>query len=126
MAKPYEREHQIQADIVRVLRLAFASGVRIWAIPNGGHLANGAIGWKRLEEEGATAGAPDLVIVAQTGQVIWLEVKTPDGKLTDRQAEFRAFLLSCGHPHYIVRCGEDALEACKDHGLLRRSVRVAA
>ena len=55
------------------------------------------------------AGMPDLLFLGNSGQTVWLEVKTAFGKASDEQKRFIAKLQSMGHTAGIARSVEDAL-----------------
>ena len=77
----------IEPEIVAALREVGASVVHLW--------------------QASKAGAPDL-IVAWSGQVHLLEVKSPTGRLSKEQREFHAMWKA---PIHIVRSVDEALRA---------------
>ena len=79
----------------------------IFAIPNEGN-------WM-LQQVGLVAGASDLVLfhrtedtLGATPRVIFMEVKTPVGKQSSKQAKFEAHVRAMGMEYCIVRSREEA------------------
>lgn len=72
MKKRQHPEDDLQARVVKTLR---GMGVFVWATPNGGYRTMGdAIALKRT---GTVAGMPDLMIAADDGRVMGVELKAP-------------------------------------------------
>ena len=62
-------------------------------------------------------GVPDLLVVYAPGKHIWLEVKTPTGKVTPKQKAYHEKLRKQGERVYVVRSKEEAIsivQASKD------------
>lgn len=98
-----EHEHQVQ--FVAWFRKTF-SDVLIFAIPNGGQ-RNIAVAAK-LKAEGVTAGIPDLFIPAWS---LWIEMKTPTGRLSEPQKAIKAYLEQLdGHSYLIGQGFQDIRE----------------
>ena len=47
-------------------------------------------------------GVPDFVIAASDGRVLWVEVKSSQGKLRPEQAGFKVMLEMHGHVYHLV------------------------
>lgn len=98
-------EHQEQVAFVR---WAQARGVFVMAIPNGG-LRDRVTGAK-MRQEGALAGAPDLLIALDGGGVLWLEMKRrKGGRISDVQKVFHQKLEEMGHKVVIGYGANDAM-----------------
>lgn len=69
---------------------------------------------KKLRRKGVKKGTPDIFIW-QDGRILWLEVKSKTGTITDNQDYMHHRLQSLGHMVEIVRSVEDAQEALKKH-----------
>ena len=110
-------EHQIQSTLVSILEYKLRPGVVRIALANGGlrHPRVAAM----LRAEGVMPGAPDLVFAVENGRVIWLELKTSKGTLSDHQIGMRAKLERLGHVWGMARSVDEALEFLNKHGLLR-------
>lgn len=94
-------ESGIQTAIMGFLDRALPTSYRAFAVPNGGkrNAITGAI----LKREGVKAGVPDICIVRAGGSIAFLEVKAPQGTLSNSQKEFRDW---CGEhlvPFAVVR-----------------------
>jgi hypothetical protein len=50
-----------------------------------------------------TIGAPDFIVIADQGRVLWVECKRKDGKLSKEQQAFKAMAEKLGHKVHIVR-----------------------
>ena len=90
----------------------------IFAIPNEGN-------WM-LQQVGLVAGASDLVLFHRTAdtagappRVIFMEVKTPVGKQSSKQAKFEAHVRAMGMEYCIVRSldGAKAVVAGQTEGI---------
>jgi hypothetical protein len=66
----------------------------------------------RLKAEGMRAGTPDLFLAAarQNKAGLWIEMKTPIGRLTETQKEFQAYL-NGPYLHKVCRSFEEAKAA---------------
>lgn len=74
-----------------------------------------------------TAGIPDLFVVAYTTQPpspcpwTWAEVKTPKGKLSPAQEEFRVMCEEAAIPHRVWRDVDDAWRWAVEAGLIEEA-----
>ena len=114
-------EADIQRDVVRFLRAVLPAGAIVHHSPNetgaGTHAAR-----KRqaiLSGMGVYPGFADLIVLAG-GQVLFLEVKTPTGRLSPAQAAFRDAVLEQGFGWALVRSIDDAHVALFEHGIRTR------
>ena len=112
-------ENEIQQMIVDWIRYV-APQCMVIAIPNAarrtfsGRAANGV--------PGLTPGAPDLLVIRPKGEVLWLEVKTQKGTVSDWQMKFHQNLQSRNHICAIVRSLDDVKLAFKTVGIETREV----
>jgi Holliday junction resolvase len=99
--RPYfpRRESDLQRGIVQVLSHA---GWLVMHIPN--QSTRGRQRWA-----GLMPGAPDLVAVKQT-RVVFLEVKTEKGKISEKQSEVHDLLRLHGMEVRVVRGIEDIMD----------------
>lgn len=125
-AKRETPEADIQRAIVSTLRFVLPSGSIVH------HCANevtqaGQAGAKRqaiLAGMGVTPGFADLIVLSQ-GKVLFLEVKSTTGSLSDAQKVFRDAVQAQGFAWALVRSVEDALGALTEAGMVTRIVRDA-
>ncbi|HEY3494812.1 MAG TPA: VRR-NUC domain-containing protein [Polyangiaceae bacterium] len=91
-------ESDEQRKFVQWFRLQYRV-VRIFAIPNGGGRSKAQAGI--LKAEGVEAGVPDLCVPAGidgSGVPTWVEMKrTKDGRISDAQKDWHAYLRGLGH-----------------------------
>ena len=117
-------EADLQRAVVKALRFALPRTAIIH------HCANevtepGPRGAKRqaiLVGMGVNPGFADLVVLCD-GRVLFLELKSPKGKLSPSQEAFREAVLAQGHAWALVRSLDDALGALADHGFTTRVVQ---
>ena len=98
-----ESEHLQQVRLVSWFRRTYP-GVRIFAIPNGGH--RGASQGAALKAEGVQAGVPDLCVPEW---LLWVEMKREAGGVVSPvQKDWIEYLESIGHRVIVGRGFEDA------------------
>ena len=115
-------EADLQRAVVRLLRAALPGAVIH-------HSANevtgsGAAARRRqaiLVGMGVHAGFADLIVLAQ-GRVLFLELKSPAGRVTPAQRAFGDAMRAQGHGWAEVRRLDDALAACAAAGIRVRAV----
>lgn len=96
-------EHEEQREFVQWMRQTHP-GVRIYAIPNGGH--RGASQGARLKAEGVTRGVPDLHVPALR---LWIEMKRADGGTVGKeQHDWHEYLRGIGDHVVVTRGAEEA------------------
>lgn len=96
-------EHEEQRELVRWFRQTH-SGVRIFAIPNGGARSPSTAG--RLKAEGVSSGVPDLLIPAWR---LWVEMKrAKGGSLSSEQKDWIKYLEGVGFLCIVGKGAEDA------------------
>lgn len=99
----YPSETDEQVGFVNWFRARFP-GVRIFAIPNGGHRAISTA--KRLKAEGVLPGVPDLQVPAWQ---LWIEMKREKGgKLSADQVEMIEYLEGIGNKVIVGKGAQDA------------------
>jgi len=98
-----ESEHLQQVRLVSWFRRTYP-GVRVFAIPNGGH--RGASQGAALKAEGVSPGLPDLFVPEW---LLWVEMKREAGGIVSPvQRDWIAYLEGIGHRVIIGRGFEDA------------------
>src|SRR5690554_7359300 len=97
-------EHYEQVRFVGKFRIAYP-GVRIFAIPNGGH--RGKLTATKLKNEGVSKGVPDLFIPEWR---LWIEMKRQKGgTLSPEQKDWRDYLIGCGYRWILAKGAADAI-----------------
>ena len=97
-------EHYEQVRFVGKFRIAYP-GVRIFAIPNGGH--RGKLTATKLKNEGVSKGVPDLFIPEWR---LWIEMKrVKGGRLSPEQKDWIEYLNGCGYTAMVCQGSDDAL-----------------
>jgi len=87
----------------------------VFAVPNGG--SRDAREAANLKVQGVLAGVPDLFIMMPMGEVITVEMKARDGRVSGEQIKVHAHFNALGHEVIVAYSAEEALAA------LRRRVR---
>ncbi len=102
------KESQIQADIIKGIRLFYANELFVFAVPNGGKRnVREAVAMKRT---GTVAGVSDLIVLGNNKRVFFVEVKTDKGKLSEPQIDFKKLVESKGFNYLLVRSFADFLK----------------
>lgn len=103
-AKPRDIEHRIQVSCVRWFRYAYPSYARLlFAIPNGGDRDIRVA--QRLKAEGVVAGVADLFLAIGTEVChgMFIEMKTPQGRQSEKQKEFQRVVEEEGYMYIVCR-----------------------
>jgi len=116
-------EADLQRAVVGALRFALPKGAVLH------HCVNevtqpGPRGARRqaiLVGMGVHRGFADLMVLCE-GRVLFLELKSPKGRLSPAQAAFRDAVQAQGFGWALVRSLDDALGALADHGITTRVV----
>lgn len=109
-------EHNIQAWIIRTAHMMRIPWIDLlYAIPNGGHRDIRVAA--ALKAEGVKAGVPDLHWpISRCGyNSLYLEVKTPHGRLSPNQKAMIARLEEAGNLVEVVRDVEHALNVLRQY-----------
>ena len=117
-------EADLQRAVVSALRVALPKGAIVH------HCVNevtepGPRGARRqaiLVGMGVHPGFADLIVLSE-GRVLFLELKSLKGRLSEAQEVFRDAVQAQGFGWALVRSLDDALGALADHGLATRVVR---
>ncbi len=92
-----------EADLQSLcVQYARARGLVTTSIPN-------EATYKRadLRRLGIQPGIPDLIVALPAGRVVWVELKTPRGRVSKTQEEIHSRLSQAGHLVFVVRSFED-------------------
>lgn len=116
------REDCIQRAIVGYLNCVLPDGYRVAAIPNAARRT--ANGWASNGVPGLRKGVPDLFVVGQ-GQIYFIEVKAPKGRLSPEQDEWRMWCSNTGAtPWALVRSVDDVRTALTVWNIPTRKHRI--
>lgn len=108
------REHDEQAAVIAWARIMVGRYPDLrWlaSIPNGG-LRDKATA-ARMAAEGVNAGIPDLLLAVPRGHYhgLFVELKTPTGRLSDAQAAWLAHLRAVGYMAVVAVGAQAAIDA---------------
>lgn len=114
-------EADLQRAVVTALRFALPKGAIVHHSANEVTEASprGACKQAILVGMGVYPGFADLVVLCE-GSALFLELKSPKGRLTPAQEAFRDTVLAQGFGWALVRTLDDALGALADHGFTTR------
>lgn len=103
-------EHEVQREFIKWFRQTFV-GVRIFAIPNGGHRSKTQA--MKLKAEGVSKGVPDLFCPAL---YLWIEMKREHGGIVaPEQRDWLNYLNELGYTAIVARGLEDAKTQVIEH-----------
>lgn len=112
-------EHEIQrnsvAKVRRMLKRKGYSPRLLFAIPNGGTRSMREA--SRFKMEGVVAGIPDTFLSIPSGGWggLYMEFKTPTGRLSKSQQEVMSELFDQGYIVVVVRSEEDCIKTVTDY-----------
>ena len=117
-------EADIQRAIVHTLRIVLPRDAIIHHSANEVGTGGKAARQRQaiLTGMGVHAGFSDLIIVSG-GRILFLEVKSPRGRLSPAQRAFRDAVQAQGLAWALVRSPEDALDALRAHDFCTRLAR---
>ena len=105
-----QSEDKIQQTIIVWFRNTFCLAhhnpkLKIFAVPNA-DVSSDAHRIKMFST-GVEGGVADLVVLLPEGQMFFVEVKTPEGRMSPKQLKFSDDVSQLGFNCYIVRCLEE-------------------
>jgi hypothetical protein len=90
------------------------------------HVPNGGLRTKReaarLKWVGTLSGIPDLALVLPGGQIRFIEVKTPVGRLSPEQMAIHSWLVALGTPCAVCQSVDEARRALDSWNVETREV----
>ena len=107
---PAVREELLQASIVDYLEAVLRHRL-VFAIPNAARRTR--TGRASNAIPGLLSGAPDLALCLPHGRILWLEVKTASGVLSEQQRQVHQLLLDLGHKVAVVRAVEEVRDVLR-------------
>ena len=106
-------ESNIQRNCVRWFRLQYNEPqYLIFAVPNGGN--RNRITGIIMKGEGVRAGIPDLIICTG-GKILFIEMKSSKGILSDTQREVMAMLTGYGFEYAVCHSFDEFRECVIKH-----------
>ena len=118
----FPSENKLQNEVVKRLRpLEDALGFRVVHVPNGGKRSKRS--GSQFKNRGLRAGFPDLMILRRHkhwdtyGQTILIELKQPDGSLSDEQVEWHAWLGNMMFPVHVCCSVASVFTVLRSHGI---------
>jgi len=92
-----DAEHKLQCAVCDLLRLAAAPGLIWYSVPNDGSRSprTGA----RMKARGMWPGVADLAFALPGGKAAFLELKSPQGRLSPEQRAFQDTCERAGVPY---------------------------
>lgn len=103
--------------MINELRYRLKPDIIVIAIPNG-DLRHPRVG-RRLKAEGVLPGSPDLVFARPHGKTFWMEMKAPNGKISDSQVGMHFRLRKNNHDIVTCKSVEEALAELTRRDMLR-------
>ena len=101
------KESDIQIEVVEWLKSKQSDyRMRFFSIPNEGQRKVWFL--NKLVRMGLKSGVPDLVIEFPQGRMVYLEIKTQKGKLSETQQNWLKVSNVFKTPHYIIKGSLDA------------------
>ena len=103
-----------EADLVRAIMAALnlMPGVHVLRLNAGVTLIGEGKGRRAIR--GVEAGTPDLLVMLRDGRVLWLEAKTPIGRVSPAQKQWHAQAAKLGHAVLVVRDVQQAIDAVRE------------
>lgn len=99
-------EDKIQSSIVTAVKYLYPKSI-LAAVPNGGkrNLKEAV----RFKQQGVYAGFADLIFIHK-GNIMFFEVKAPNGKQSELQKEFETKITNQGFKYHIVKSVDEVLQ----------------
>lgn len=107
-----QEEHRLQCACVRWFRCQYPQLTPfLFAVPNGG--ARTRVTGAMLKAEGVLAGVADIVCIPPVvaAPVLFIEMKTDKGRLSESQKEFRDAMTAAGHSYKVCRSIDDFMDS---------------
>jgi len=101
-------ESDLQKSVIKYLELI---GCLVLRMP--GQAKMHTIKGKMIHTPSPLRGIPDLQVITPHGRVIWIELKTPDGVVSDYQKEFHTKLTNFGQNVFVLRSLEEVCETVR-------------
>ena len=101
------KESDIQIEVVEWLKSKQSDyRIRFFSIPNEGQRKVWFL--NKLVKMGLKSGVPDLILEFPKGRMVYLEIKTEKGKLSETQQNWLKVSNVFKTPHYIIKGSVEA------------------
>lgn len=111
-------EELLQLAVAKFLNAALDDNSLWFHVPNGGWRSFTEA--KRLKNMGVMAGLPDIEVISG-GRAIWIELKTPGGRVSDAQVHCHQRLQQARCPVSVCRSVEEVERALRAAGVPLRA-----
>lgn len=108
--KPRQEETQLQTACVSWFRMQYPDYI-IFSVPNGS--SRNPIEGANLKKAGALAGVSDLVILADKGRTLFIEMKVKKRKQSLNQKRFEVYVNRLGFTYCVARSVKDFIKCVK-------------
>ena len=116
MPKP-ETETEIQRQIlIGINMFSNQNGVKAYRVSNAG-IYDFKRGEYRKAGQFSAKGISDIIVIAPY-KVVFLEVKSENGRINENQANFKSHCDFCAVPYIIVRSRQEALAVLRQEGII--------
>jgi hypothetical protein len=112
-------EFKLHCNIIEVLERLHKPGVIWWHTPNEGKFTPKQMAHRR--DMGVRPGVADIIVSMPGEKMIFFEVKTFLGPVSDKQYEFLDAMMKNGHGTWIIREVEHAIRLLTSHGAIHSS-----
>ncbi|WP_211595353.1 VRR-NUC domain-containing protein [Paracoccus litorisediminis] len=112
-------EADFQREVVKFLHMVLWPDAVVHASPNEERSAKQAainVGM------GVFAGWADICILAGKRMVLFVELKSKDGRQSEKQVKFQRRVEAMGWPYVLIRTLDDLLAALRHHGIPTRII----
>lgn len=102
--KPTDKEHKLQCACIRWFRYQYPFlREQLFAVPNGGNRS--ASEAAKFKAEGVVSGVSDLILLKSNGTFssLCIEMKTPEGKQSEKQIEWQRSTEKHGNRYVVCR-----------------------
>lgn len=115
MGKRNKEEHSLQVGCVNWFRLQYPRLAKaLFSVPNGANVTEREGKW--LKAEGLTSGVSDLILAIpnRENRGVFIEIKTPSGRVSKEQKDFLALMSSLGYRTEVVRTFDRFMDVVRE------------
>lgn len=77
--------------------------------------AKNKIEGNQMKAKGVVAGVSDFIYLAKNGKVLFIELKTDEGKQSKEQKEFEQIAKDRGHLYFVVRSVKEFFDLIQEY-----------